>query len=274
LIEASTVRLVDGEEIAENIEKGLDPGISPKLGIILVGDRKPSQVFVEKKIQACKRNGYRHVLEHLPEDTEQEELHKVVDKWNKDPEIHGIIVQLPLPDHINERKVFRRLKPVKDVDGLTPENLGKLVRGEETVLPSAVSAILEILETKKIELKSKNVTVINNSVLIGRPLSMALTQRKATVNLCHKHTENLEQFTKNSDIVVTATGQPDVLKNGMIPEDCLVIDASYSYTENRLKPDTDNLKDSIDISPVPGGVGPVTVAKTLENLVKCYRKQV
>jgi len=267
-------KIVDGNRIAEEVEKQLETGIKPLLGIILVGDRKTSEVFVEKKVEACERNGYRSRVKTFPEDVEQEALKEAIEDWNRDTEVNGILVQLPLPKHIEENQLFKNLKPAKDVDGLTPENLGKILRGCEDVVPAAVSAIIEIIEQKGIKIETEDVVIINNSSLIGKPLSMALTNRGATVSLCHKKTKSLRKYTQDADMIITATGEPGLIEDEMLSENALVIDASYGFIDGSLVSDTEKLEEDVDLSPVPGGVGPVTVAKTLENLVKCYRKQV
>ena len=267
--------IIDGQSVAEEIESSLETDLTPTptLTIVNIGDNKASEVFIEKKIEACKRNGFETDLRQFPEKVEEEKVLKQLEELNNDSSVHGILVQLPLPPQISNNKVFRTIRADKDVDGLTPENIGKLLRGDETVTPCAVSSILEIITREKIEVKGKDITIINNSNLIGKPLSMALTQKNGTVKICNKDTEDLELYTQNSDIIITATGVSNLLKDRMVPDNSLVIDAGFSFEDGELESESENISGKVRRSPVPGGVGPITVAMTLRNLLKCYRLQ-
>lgn len=264
---------MDGESIAEEIEQKLEieKEKTPHLEIIQVGDNPASETYIQKKLEACERVGFSANLNKFSEEVKEEELVQEMKKFNQHNEVHGILVQLPLPEHINNNRIFKALSPEKDVDGLTPLNLGKTLRGDKHLLPAAVKAIEKILEYENVDLRSKEVTIINNSNLIGKPLSMVLTQKKATVKLCHKDTENLKRHTKNADIVITATGKPGIIKKDMLTEDTFLIDAGYETSD---RSETEKVEDYVEkISPEPGGVGPVTVAMTLKNLLKCYKLQ-
>ena len=266
---------INGEKISEKILSELEEvDASPKLKIILAGENEASKTFVEEKIEAAERIGFQAELEKFPEDVEEEKLIEEIEKANKDPGIHGVLVQLPLPEQVDENRIFEKLDSKKDVDGLTPENIGKTLRGNPEILPGAVEAVEKILEQ---EIPEKNfegleVTVINNSNLIGKPLSMLLTGKGATVTLCNRHTEDLEKHTREADVVVTATGVRGVLKPEIVQKASIVIDAGYSLGRGDIE-DKDAMSDKTVFCGVPGGVGPITVAVTMKNLLKCYRNQ-
>lgn len=267
--------IVDGEEISEEImgrlkDRSIDG--NPKLQIVFVGENRASEVFIERKKEACEKLGFDADTKQFSEDVSEDEVIEFIEEKNQDQTVDGILVQLPLPDHIDNNRVFEKLSPEKDVDCLTPENLGKLLRGNAWIRPCAVEGIEKILETEKIEVEGENIVIINNSNLIGKPLSMDLTQKGATVTICQKKTENLQKHTRDADILVTATGQPELVTDKMIAEDSIVIDAGYSYTDGELNQETEELENISKLSSVPGGLGPVTVAVTMKNLVKCFRK--
>ncbi len=264
---------IDGNAIASEIEKELktETDASPNLEIIQIGDKPTSDTYVDEKLEACERLGFEANLNKFSGDIEEKKIIEKIEELNSNDEVHGILVQLPLPQQIDNNCVFNTLSPEKDVDGLTPLNLGKTLRGEKNLVPCSVKAIEKIIENEEINLEGKEVAVINNSNLIGKPLSMILTQKGATVTICHKNTEELEKHTRKADIVVTATGKPSLLEENMVTEDTFVIDAGYEAGE---KSESVKVEDKVSkISPEPGGVGPITVAMTLKNLLKCYRLQ-
>ncbi|PSH00871.1 MAG: bifunctional 5,10-methylene-tetrahydrofolate dehydrogenase/5,10-methylene-tetrahydrofolate cyclohydrolase, partial [Nanohaloarchaea archaeon SW_7_46_7] len=213
-------------------------------------------------------------VEKFHESIEEREVVEEVEAGNKASDVHGILVQLPLPEQISEEKVFEALDQVKDVDGLTPGNMGRTLRGEPGILPGAVKAVEKILEHELDEkgFEGLEATVINNSNLIGRPLSMVLSERGATVTLCNRKTEDLEKHTEKADAVVTATGQRGVLRPEMVREDSIVIDAGYSLGKGDIE-DKEKMDRKTNFCGVPGGAGPLTVAVTMKNLLKCYRNQ-
>lgn len=262
---------IDGKKIAEKILGDLeDVDVSPHLDIILVGSNPASKTFIEQKISACKRVGFEANLNKFPETIEEEKVLEKIRELNQNDDVDGILVQLPLPDQIDNNKVFGSIKPEKDIDGLTPLNMGKTLRGNPDIVPCAVKAIEKILEHEEINLEAKNVTIINNSNLIGKPLAMRLTQKNATVTLCHKKTSDLKKHTVDADIIVTATGKSGLLEQNWIEKDTVVIDAGYDGSKHSESQKVE--KKAAQIAPVPGGVGPVTVAMTLKNLLTCYKK--
>lgn len=249
---------------------------TPHLGIVFVGDSDASAAFIAKKQEACERVGCASTVFQYDADIGEDELLAEIAQLNDDPDVHGILPQLPLPAHIDENAVFGAVSPEKDVDGLTEENLGKLLRGADAITPCTVGAILRMLEHEAVALEGADVTVINNSNLIGKPLALALTRRDATVTVCHEKTDDLEQHTRDADVVVTATGVPGLMTGDMLDDEAVVIDAGYSRVDGEPRGDVD--MDSVrpvaaKVTPVPGGVGPLTVAMVIQNLVTCYRMQ-
>lgn len=263
-------------EVEAKIKSDLDDiSSSPHLYVLMAGESEASKSFIEKKREMCRELGFRFSLETFEKGTETEEILGTVEKLNDKDDVHGILPQLPLPG-IDENKVFESIDPEKDVDGLTPENLGFLLRNNPKIMPGTVEATLEILEHYDVDIEGRDVTIVNNSNLIGKPLSMALTNRMATVTLCHVQTKDLKKHTQNADILVTATGQPDLVTADMIKEGAIVIDAGYAKEDGKVEGDVkfEEVKEKASkITPNPGGVGPVTVAVTMRNLLKCYRMQ-
>ena len=276
--------VIDGKAIADKIRAGLkeeverlrETGVMPTLHIILVGENPASKIYVKVKEKYCKEVGIDFELEDLPENIQEKELIEKISKLNLDKKINGIIVQLPLPKHINKDRVLEEIDPKKDVDGLTPYNLGKLVSGDETFSAATPKGIVRLLEETGITLEGKKVAIINRSLNVGKPLISLLLNRNATVTICHTKTKNLPEITKNSDIIVCAVGKPGFLKNGMVGKGAVVIDVGLTYVNGKGVGDVDF--DSVKgvasyITPVPGGVGPMTVATVLENTLIATKKQ-
>lgn len=263
--------LIDGEQIAEEIESSLED-IDAVLAIVLVGDNEASRTFVNEKIDACERNGFGSELHSFPKDVEQEELIDELDRLAEDDSVNGILVQLPLPDHIDQGKIFSRIPVEKDVDGLTVLNQGRTLRGEQGVRPAAVRGIMRILDEEDTEIEGDYIVIVNNSVLIGRPLSMDLTERKGTVTICHDRTKDLDSKLPRADIVITATGVEGIVNQDNISKNSVVIDAGYTNGNGDIT-DYMEIAEKARLSPVPGGLGPITVAMTLDNLVQCVKMQ-
>jgi methylenetetrahydrofolate dehydrogenase (NADP+)/methenyltetrahydrofolate cyclohydrolase len=268
--------IIDGKKISEEIMEGLKPriqklkkkNINPTLAIVLIGDNPASRIYVTNKQKACEKTGISSNLYEFPESMKEEKLISLIQQLNNDKKIHGIIVQLPLPNHINEKKILSMVSHEKDVDGLNPVNIGNLLIGNEFLVPCTPKGIIKMLEKMKIPVEKKNVVIINNSNVVGKPLAMMLTNRFATVTLCHVKTKFLSQHTKKAEILITATGVPNLIKKDMIKEGVVIIDAGMCYKDDKVYGDVDfeNVKDIASyITPVPGGVGPMTVAMVLEN---------
>ena len=256
------------EELKKRVEKLKEKNIKPTLAIILVGNNPASILYISNKQKAAREVGIECVIHKFSEETEEEEILDSIQRLNEDEKIHGIIVQLPLPKHLNEQIILDSISPEKDVDGLTPFNAGNLSLGNERIAPCTPKGIIKLLEKMKIEVEGKNVVIVNNSNVVGKPLALMLTNRFATVTLCHVKTKDLKEHTKKADILITATGVPCLIKADMVKEGAVVIDAGIKYSEKRIEGDVDfeNVKKKASyITPVPGGVGPMTVAMVLEN---------
>lgn len=261
------------KDIAEEFSR---KGIKPRLSIIMVGEEPASKLFVRNKVRYCEKVGVDVKVIHKPDSIDLESLLEVVESLNDDPNVNGILVQLPLPKHLDPYRILSALDPNKDVDGLTPVNLGRLMHGDETLAPCGAKAVVKILEYYGVELEGVEVCVVSNSILVGKPLSMLLTNRFATVSLCHAKTRDLSSHTSNADILVSATGVPLLIKASMIRDGAIVVDVGVSKIEGKIVGDVDfeNVISRVSmITPVPGGVGPVTVAMVVENLFQAMKLQ-
>jgi methylenetetrahydrofolate dehydrogenase (NADP+)/methenyltetrahydrofolate cyclohydrolase len=271
---------IDGLEVAqavkERVKKAVEElkaqGINPCLATVLVGDNQASTTYVKNKQKACAEVGIATKDHHIPASISQKGLNDLVDSLNNDRSVHGILVQLPLPDQINEFEAVSRISPIKDVDGLTPYNAGLLAMGKAALKTCTPSGIMELFDYYKIELAGKNVVMINRSSLIGKPLYHLLLEKNATVTTCHSKTKNLAEFTKAADIVITAVGDRTkfTLKQDMIKNGAVVIDVAITRHDGKLAGDCDYediIKKASFATPVPGGVGPMTVAMLLKNTV-------
>ena len=269
---------IDGLEVARNVKKIVaetvkeltSQGIKPCLATILVGDNPASQTYVRNKHKACEETGIITKDHRPPITTSQNDLNELIDMLNADPSVHGILVQLPLPNHLDEFDTTTRILPEKDVDGLTPHNVGLLSIGNGILKPCTPSGILEMFDYYKISLEGKNVVIINRSNLVGKPLYHLLLQRNSTVTTCHSRTLNLKEICQNADVIVTGVGNRDkfTLTSDMIKEDAIVIDVATTHHNGKLKGDSDFdeiISKASYASPVPGGVGPMTVAMLLKN---------
>jgi len=261
------------KEILKNaVEKLNSEDVVPCLATVLIGDDPASATYVKNKHNACEKVGIKTKDHKLSIDTTQNELDKIIDNLNNDKEVHGILVRLPLPKQLNEFATISRISPIKDVDGLTPQNVGLLSMGKSILKPCTPSGIMEMFYYYKINLQGKNVVMINRSNLIGKPLYHLLLQNNATVITCHSKTENLHEHCKNADIIITAVGDRTKFKltSDMIKQDAIVIDVAISRYEGKLVGDADYddiIQKASWVTPVPGGVGPMTVAMLLKNTV-------
>jgi len=271
---------IDGIEVSNAVKEILKSAVEklnsedvvPCLATVLVGDDPASATYVKNKHNACEKVGIKTKDHKLSADTTQKELDKIIDNLNNDKEVHGILVQLPLPKQLNEFATISRISPIKDVDGLTPQNVGLLSMGKSILRPCTPSGIMEMFYYYKINLQGKNVVMINRSNLIGKPLYHLLLQNNATVVTCHSKTENLHEYCKNADVIITAVGDRAKFKltSDMIKQDAIVIDVAISRYEGKLVGDADYddiIQKASWVTPVPGGVGPMTVALLLKNTV-------
>ncbi len=261
------------KDILKNaVEKLSSENVIPCLATVLVGDDPASATYVKNKHIACEKIGIKTKDHKLSANATQEELDGIIDELNSDKNVHGILVQLPLPKQLDEFTTISRISPIKDVDGLTPQNVGLLSIGKSILKPCTPSGIMEMFYYYKINLEGKNVVMINRSNLIGKPLYHLLLQNNATVISCHSKTSNLNEFCKNADVIITAVGDRSKFKltSDMIKQDSIVIDVAISRYEGKLVGDADYddvIQKASWVTPVPGGVGPMTVAMLLKNTV-------
>ena len=274
------------QEIAEEVKQLKNQGKKvPHLAAVLVGDDGASLTYVGSKVKACEQVGFASTLVKLPADISEEKLLQEIAKLNANPEIDGYIVQLPLPKHINEQKILLAIDPTKDVDGFHPANFGRMALDMEAFIPATPFGIMELLKRYKVPTQGKHVVVVGRSHIVGRPISILLSQKgaqgNATVTLTHSHTPNLADLTRQADIVVMALGIPEFLKGNMVKEGVTVIDVGIT----RLKDDSiskgyrivgdvafNEVKEKASyITPVPGGVGPMTIAMLLKNTLLAYK---
>ncbi len=275
-----TGQKIDGIEVSKEVKEILkravqklkSEGLQPCLATILVGNDPASMTYVRNKHKACESVGIKTKDYNLSNTASQEELDKVIDDLNNDREVHGILVQLPLPRQLNEFTTISRILPIKDVDGLTPQNVGLLSMGKSILKACTPSGIMEMFYYYKINLEGKNIVMINRSNLIGKPLYNLLLQNNATVITCHSKTKNLKEYCQNADIIITAVGDRTKFKltSDMIKQGAIVIDVAISRHNGKLVGDTDYddiIQRASWATPVPGGVGPMTVAMLLKNTV-------
>ena len=280
-----SAKIIDGKAIAASLRQEMTEevaqlkkeGIVPGLAVVIVGDDPASKVYVGQKEKGCAQTGIYSEKYVLPADVSEEELLVLVNKLNVDDKINGILAQLPLPKQINEKKVLYAINPAKDVDGFHPENIGKLVIGEETFLPCTPHGIMILLERAGIDLKGKEAVVVGRSNIVGKPISLMLLSKSATVTICHSKTKDLSFHTERADVLVAAVGKPKMIKGEMIKEGAVVIDVGVNRLENgKLAGDVDFESVSVKasaITPVPGGVGPMTITMLLKNTIKAARMQ-
>ena len=271
---------IDGKIIAQTVKdrvkKSTDElkkdGINPCLATVLVGNNVASATYVKNKHKACDEVGIITKDHKLDENTTQQQLNSIIDELNQDSSVHGILVQLPLPQHLSEFETTSRISPLKDVDGLTPHNAGLLAMKKAALVACTPSGVMEMFDYHNIELEGKNIVLINRSNLVGKPLYHLLLEKNATVITCHSRTKDIEKFCQEADIIITAVGDRTkfILTPEMIKEESIVIDVAISRFENKLVGDCDYekiIQKASFATPVPGGVGPMTVAMLLKNTI-------
>jgi len=271
--------ILEGKPVAEKILKEVKEGVeklgfSPGLAVVRVGEDPASKVYVGSKIKRAAEVGIKGEEHHLPEATTEAELLELVHKLNNDSNIHGFIVQLPLPSHINEEKVLEAIYPEKDVDGLHPQNLGKLVAGDPEFIPATPMGVMEMLSHYKISVAGKNAVVVGRSNMVGKPMGALLLNANATVETCHSKTRNLGEHTKRAEILVVAVGKSRLITEDMVSEGTAVVDVGINRVDGKLAGDVDfeNVSKKARVSPVPGGVGLLTVACLMKNVLKAAEK--
>ena len=270
--------IIDGKELSKKIldkikievEELKNKGIIPKLAMIMVGDDEASKIYIKNKSKACINVGVEFEEFILDKNINQEELIELVKKLNNRSDIHGILVQSPLPKQIDEFEIYKTIDYRKDIDGFNPTNVGRLQLNKNTFLPCTAHAIVRILEEYNIDIQGKHTVIIGRSNIVGKPLAQCLLNKDATVTICHSKTENLKQITNTADILISAVGNPKFITEDMVKENAVVIDVGINRVNGLICGDVDfeNVKDKASyITPVPGGVGPMTVAMLLKNVV-------
>lgn len=275
--------ILDGKFVANKLKQRVKNEVDvltvkPGLAVISIGDDPASQLYVKLKRKICDELGI-HVDEYHFENTvTQDEVLDLIDKLNESELIHGILVQTPVPYHLNILEIFNRISPKKDVDGFNPENAGRLAQGQESFVPCTPLGIMHILEEYNIEIEGKNCVVIGRSNIVGRPMAQLLINANGTVTVCHSKTRNIEEITKLADILIVAVGKPHFIKADMVKENAVVVDVGINRIDgaNKIVGDVDyeNVKDKCSfITPVPGGIGPMTIITLMENLVKACKNR-
>lgn len=264
------------EQMKQRIEQLKQQGINPKLVVVLVGDNSASQVYVRNKHKSCGEVGIESEVITMPEQTTQQELLEVVERLNQDETVDGILVQLPLPKQIDEKTVLRSILPEKDVDGFHPVNVGLLSIGDECFAPATPSGIIAMFQEYGIDIAGKNCVIIGRSNIMGKPMAALLLKNHATVTICHSKTEDLASYTRRADVVIVATGHRHTLTADMVKEGAVVVDVGMNRNEQgKLCGDVDyeEVKEKASfITPVPGGVGPMTITELLENTIQAAQR--
>ena len=278
-------KLISGKEVSEAIKlrvadevKALKAqGIEPCLAVILVGDDPASRVYVNNKKKACEFCGIRSLEYVLPAETTEEELIGLVEKLNNDKTVNGILCQLPLPKHLDEKKVLNLIRPEKDVDAFHPENVGHIMIGDFNFLPCTPAGIMEMFRFENIDLDGKNCVVIGRSNIVGKPMAMLMLKENATVTICHSRTKNLKEIVAGADVIVAAVGRPNFVTADMIKDGAVIIDVGINRMDDgKLCGDVDfeACKEKASyITPVPGGVGPMTIATLMQNTITATKIQ-
>lgn len=270
--------IIDGKELSkkirgqvkEEVENLNKKGIYPKLAVIMVGEDPASKVYVRNKSKACNEAGIEYEEFILNENIEMDELLSLIENLNNRKDIHGILLQSPIPKHLSIDKAFETIDYRKDVDGFHPINIGKLALNKQTFISCTPHGVMKMLEEYEIELKGANVVILGRSNIVGKPLAQCLLNKDATVTICHSKTKNIEEITRNADILISAIGKPKFVTANMVKEGAVVIDVGINRLETGIVGDVDFeevSKKASHITPVPGGVGPMTIAMLLNNVV-------
>lgn len=289
-------QIIDGKQVAADMREELkkevaklkEQGVVPGLGVILVGEDPASKSYVTAKERTCEEIGIYSDDNRLAPDTSQQELMALVERMNKDPKIHGILVQLPLPKHLNETEVLLSIDPAKDVDGFHPMNVGKMVVGEESFLPCTPHGVIQLLVRSGVTIEGAEVVIVGRSNIVGKPLANMLIQKKpqrnATVTVCHTRTKDLAAHTRRADILIAAAGRPNTITADMVKDGVVVIDVGVNRVEDATKKRGYRLVGDVDfeavkekaslITPVPGGVGPMTITMLMYNTVESARRTI
>jgi methylenetetrahydrofolate dehydrogenase (NADP+)/methenyltetrahydrofolate cyclohydrolase len=282
-VDRMTATIIDGKTIAKEVRSELkievaklkEKGLIPGLAVVLVGNHPASESYVKGKIRASEEVGINSRLIRRESSISERELLELIETLNADPAIHGILVQLPLPDHINPDKVIATISPAKDVDGFTPVSVGNMVIGQEALLPCTPHGIMHLLQRSGVPIAGKHAVVVGRSNIVGKPISLLLQRADATVTMCHSRTADLASHTKQADILIAAVGRPEMLTAEHVKPGAVVIDVGVNRHEGKLVGDVkfDEVKEIASaITPVPGGVGPMTIAMLMSNTVEAAKR--
>jgi methylenetetrahydrofolate dehydrogenase (NADP+) / methenyltetrahydrofolate cyclohydrolase len=281
-----TAKIIDGKKVSASILEKLTLqtedlkkqfGRAPGLATVLVGEDPASQVYVRNKNKRCKEIGFQSFEQILPADIPETELLKLVENLNQNPEVDGILVQLPLPNHIRSELILEAILPEKDVDGFHPINVGGLASGKDVLCPCTPSGVIEMLDYYDIPIEGKNAVILGRSNIVGKPQAFLLLHRNATVTICHSRTKNLAEVTSSADLLVAAIGKPNYVTANMVKEGAVVIDVGINRVDGKLTGDVDYkpvAEKASYITPVPGGVGPMTIAMLMGNTLKAFKARV
>lgn len=276
IIDGKLVSKAVKDEVAKEVSEIKKIGITPCLAVILVGDDPASRVYVNNKKKACEQVGFISEEYVLSADTSMDELLELVDKLNKRADVNGILCQLPLPKHLDEKEVIDAISPLKDVDAFSPINVGKIMIGDYDFLPCTPAGVMELLRYYNIEVEGKNCVVIGRSNIVGKPMAMLLLHKNGTVTVCHSKTKNVKEICADADILVAAVGKADFVTADMVKEGAVVIDVGMNRKDGKLCGDVkfDEVSEKTSfITPVPGGVGPMTIGMLMKNTLKAAKLQ-
>lgn len=278
--QTNSAQIISGKTIAQQIKNEVKTDIEsliqylkrkPRVLSFIVGDNQESKLYLKLRNKACFEVGIEAIQHEFPESVTFRELASEIEKANSNNQVDGIFVQLPLPKHLNAQKVLSCIHPSKDVEGFTSENIGNLVNNNPFLVPCTPQAVMHILDYHQVSLKGAHVVIVNHSTVVGKPLALLCLQRNATVSVAHVFTKDLKAITKQADVLITAAGVPNLITKDMVKKDAVVIDVAIVKTDQGITGDVDfdHVKEKVTlITPVPGGVGPVTIASALENMVK------
>lgn len=279
-----SAQVISGKQVSAEIRErlkaeaaafALETGVTPGLAVVIVGQDPASTVYVRNKHKACLELGYYSEVHELPEETTEAELLELIDRLNVDERLHGILVQLPLPKQINEESVIRAIRPEKDVDAFHPENVGHIMLGDYRFLPCTPAGVMKLLEAAHVDPKGKECVVVGRSNIVGKPQALLLLEKNGTVTVCHSRTANLAEHTRRADILVVAVGRPNFVTADMIKPGAVVIDVGINRTaEGKLVGDVEYAgaaEVASAITPVPGGVGPMTITMLMQNTLEAAR---
>jgi methylenetetrahydrofolate dehydrogenase (NADP+)/methenyltetrahydrofolate cyclohydrolase len=277
VLDGKALSLKIKNRVKEEIKNLRDKGITPGLAVVIIGDDPASHTYVRMKEKACEEVGIYSILHKMPEDISQEKILETIEMMNKNPNIDGILIQLPLPKHIDTNKILQAVTASKDVDGFQPFNIGKLSLGLDTFIPCTPLGVMNLLEEYDIDPKGLDTCIVGASDIVGKPMMNLLLNANATVDICHIYTKNLKEHTKRADLLIVGVGKPDLITEDMVKDGAIVIDIGINRLENgKLVGDVsyESVADKCSyITPVPGGVGPMTIAMLLQNTIKAARSR-